>query len=409
MQPSIIKVSQLNRYVKAMLDENKLLTDIMVKGELSSVSFRSQAGHYYFTLEEGGALLSCVMFSRYAEKLRSFPEEGSLVVLRGAVSLYEREGRFQLVAYDVQTIGQGKGAEDLAALRGRLLAEGLFDPERKKSLPPFPRAVAVITSGEGAALWDIVTAMERHNSGIPILIYPATVQGTRAVESLLASLQAVLSEGRADLIIMGRGGGASESLTVFNDERLLRAVAASSIPVISAVGHDVDYTLLDEAADARAATPTAAAAICGRSRAELLSEVELLSRRLYNYTEKRIFETSREFSRLERILELKSPENSLRRNGQRLSYLVKLMQESMEHRLWKENQRCINIEGRLSLLSPEAPLMRGYSISACPKGQPLRSVREISVGETFVTRLADGELLSEVRAIKPKEGNRNGQ
>ncbi len=409
MQPSIIKVSQLNRYVKAMLDENKLLTDIMVKGELSSVSFRSQAGHYYFTLEEGGALLSCVMFARYAEKLRSFPEEGSLVVLRGTVSLYEREGRFQLVAYDVQTIGQGKGSEDLAALRSRLLAEGLFDPERKKPLPPFPRAVAVITSGEGAALWDIVTAMERHNRGVPLIIYPATVQGTGAVESLLASLQAALSEGRADLIIMGRGGGASESLAVFNDERLLRAVAASSVPVISAVGHDVDYTLLDEAADARAATPTAAAALCGRSRAELLSEVELLSRRLYNYTENRIFETSREFSRLERILQLKSPENSLRRNGQRLSYLVKLMQESMEHRLWKETHQCINIEGRLSLLSPEAPLMRGYSISARPEGQPLRSVREISVGEMLVTRLADGELLSEVRVIKPKEGSRNGQ
>ena len=406
--PSILKVSQLNRYVKALMEENKLLRDVMVKGELSSVSYRSGAGHYYFTVEEGGCLLDCVMFSRYAEKLHSFPEEGSAVIVRGAVSLYEKEGRFQLIAYDIKTLGQGRGAEDFALLRSRLQKEGLFDPERKLPLPRFPHAVGVITAGEGAAVQDIVTAMARHNASVPVVLYPATVQGSLAVDSMLEALHSALAEGLCDIIILGRGGGSSEDLSVFNDERLVRAAALSPVPVISAVGHDVDYTLLDEAADARAATPTAAAALCGYSSEELLRRVELSAKRLLLSAEKRLAETSARFRMTERLLAVKSPQNSLNRNRQRLSYLVKLLQEDTEHLLWKKRQQIRSLGDRLELLSPEAPLGRGYSLTTGENRSLIRSVKNIKAGDRLVTRLADGEIVSVVLETRAGEGRCDG-
>lgn len=402
MNPQIIKVSQLNRYVKAMMEENKLLGDLLVKGELTSVSFRSQSGHYYFTVSDEDCLLRCVMFSRYAERLASFPQEGSAVIVRGAVTLYEREGQYQLLAYDVQEIGKGSGGADLAALRSRLMGEGLLAPERKKPLPWLPRAVGVITSGEGAAVWDIITGLERRNNSIPIILYDATVQGKTAVESMLGALDAAIIENRCDVLILGRGGGAAETLAIFNDERLLRAVAASPVPVISAIGHDVDVTLMDEVADARAATPTAACQLCCIAKVEVLDRLNALQQRMDEYTSRRLAADESRLLQLSRLLVAKSPENSYNRNRQRLSYLVKLMQETMDHRLWRKRLACINIEDRLRLLSPEAPLQRGYSITFCKK-QPLYSCHEVKPGDQIETKLHDGTLISVVGQVIKKE------
>ena len=200
MPTQIIKVSQLNRYIKAQLEENPLLGDLLVKGELTSMSRRNGSGHIYFTLSEGDAMLRCIMFARYAERVLSFPAEGDTVIVRGAVTLYERDGLYQLTAYDIQGIGQGTASVDYAALRQKLMTEGLLSPERKRKAPYLPRAIGVITSAEGAAVQDIITGMRRHNDLIPIILYPATVQGTAAVDEILHALRCAVAENRCDVI-----------------------------------------------------------------------------------------------------------------------------------------------------------------------------------------------------------------
>lgn len=406
MPAQIIKVSQLNRYVKAQLEENTLLNDLLVKGELTSVSWRSSTGHFYFTVTEGGSSLRCVMFSRYAQRLWAFPEEGSTVIVRGAVTLYERDGQYQLSAYDIQGLGQGAGSADYGALRQRLLAEGLLSPERKRKAPRFPRAVGIITSAEGAAVQDIITGMQRHNDLIPLVLYPAAVQGAAAVEQLMYALRCAIAENRCEVLIIARGGGAAETLAVFNDERLLRMVAAAPVPVISAVGHDVDITLLDEVADIRAATPTAACQYCCAAKSELMSELHAARFNLQHTMEGLLNNASRQTVSLQRVLRAHSPTVLWSKNRQRLAYLSQLLQGNMQHTLWRLSQRVGHIQGQLELLDPTLPLERGYGITYLRQGTdyvPLRSCSDVKTGDIILTRIKGGEVLSAVTAVNPRK------
>lgn len=406
MPAQIIKVSQLNRYVKAQLEENPLLGDLLVKGELTSMSRRSGSGHFYFTVSEGDATLRCVMFARYAERVPAFPQEGDTVIVRGAITLYERDGQYQLSAYDIQSIGQGTGSVDYTALRHKLLAEGLLSPERKRPAPRFPRAVGVITSAEGAAVQDIITGMGRHNDLIPIVLYPATVQGAAAVEEMLYALRCAVAENRCDVIIIARGGGAAETLAVFNDERLLRAAAASPVPIVSAVGHDVDITLLDEVADLRAATPTAACQYCCVSKAEILTEFSLAKNGLQRAMKYRLYGLLGRTDALQRVLRARSPQVLYSKNRQRLDYLTRLLQGNMQHILWRLTQQAGQLHGQLELLDPALPVERGYSIAyTVRQGEqfPLYSCRDVRPGDMLLTRIKDGEVLSTVTAVNPRK------
>ena len=401
----IIKVSQLNRYVKAQLDENPLLKDIMLKGELTSVSYRSQSGHYYFTVSDEEAALRCVMFSRYAEKIPVFPEEGALVIIRGQVTLYERDGQFQLIAYDIQAIGCGSGSVDYAALRMKLAAEGLFEPSRKKELPRLPRAVGIITAGEGAAVQDIITGMARRNAAIPLVLYPATVQGAYAVESMLSALRTAIAEAHCDVLILGRGGGAAETLAIFNDERLLRAVAECPVPVISAVGHDVDYTLMDEIADARAATPTAACQYCCISAEELKNRFASLGMALQSLMQHRVEQSENRLSADSGLLRALSPRNTIAQYDQRLQYLQKLLNGNIAYYLWRTEEKVSYLQEQLRLLDPLLPVERGYTVTGKAEF-PLSNLtccKDIAVGQNIVTKLRDGEVYSTVTAVIPKE------
>lgn len=406
MPAQIIKVSQLNRYVKAQLEENPLLGDLLVKGELTSMSLRSGSGHFYFTVSEGDATLRCVMFARYAERVPAFPQEGDTVIVRGAITLYERDGQYQLSAYDIQSIGQGTGSVDYTALRQKLLAEGLLSPERKRPAPRFPRAVGVITSAEGAAVQDIITGMGKHNDLIPIVLYPATVQGAAAVEEMLYALRCAVAENRCDVIIIARGGGAAETLAVFNDERLLRAAAASPVPIVSAVGHDVDITLLDEVADLRAATPTAACQYCCVSKAELLTEFSLAKNGLQRAMKYRLYGLLGRTDALQRVLRARSPQVLYSKNRQRLDYLTRLLQGNMQHILWRLTQQAGQLHGQLELLDPALPVERGYSITyTVRQGEqlPLYSCRDVKPGDMLLTRIKDGEVFSTVTAVNPRK------
>lgn len=378
----------------------------MLKGELTSVSYRSQSGHYYFTVSDEEASLRCVMFSRYAEKIPVFPEEGTLVIIRGQVTLYERDGQFQLVAYDIQAIGCGSGSVDYAVLRMKLAAEGLFEPSRKKELPRLPRAVGIITAGEGAAVQDIITGMARHNAAIPLVLYPATVQGAYAVESMLSALRTAIAEARCDVLILGRGGGAAETLAVFNDERLLRAVAECPVPVISAVGHDVDYTLMDEIADSRAATPTAACQYCCISAEELKNRFVSFVIALQSLMQHRVEQMGNRLSADSGLLRALSPRNTLVQYDQRLQYLQKLLHGNMAHYLWRAEEKASYLQEQLRLLDPLLPVERGYTVTGRAESplSNLTSCRDIAVGQNIVTKLRDGEVYSTVTAVIPKEG-----
>ena len=407
MPAQIIKVSQLNRYVKAQLEENPLLGDLLVKGELTSMSRRSGSGHFYFTVSEGDATLRCVMFARYAERVPAFPQEGDTVIVRGAITLYERDGQYQLSAYDIQSIGQGTGSVDYTALRQKLLAEGLLSPERKRPAPRFPRAVGVITSAEGAAVQDIITGMGRHNDLIPIVLYPATVQGAAAVEEMLYALRCAVAENRCDVIIIARGGGAAETLAVFNDERLLRAAAASPVPIVSAVGHDVDITLLDEVADLRAATPTAACQYCCVSKAEILTEFSLAKNGLQRAMKYRLYGLLGRTDALQRVPELKGSYEEC--PPSMIDFATRdrrWCQGNMQHILWRLTQQAGQLHGQLELLDPALPVERGYSITyTVRQGEhlPLYSCRDVKPGEMLLTRIKDGEVLSTVTAVNPRK------
>ena len=254
----VLTVSQLCRYVKSLLEEQRQLEDVMVKGEVSNLSFKQMSGHLYFSIRDEGGLVRCVMFSRYVQNLPEIPENGAFVLVRGAATLYERDGAFQLMVYDIQPLGAGQGKQDMDALKRRLQGEGLFDPARKRPLPPFPDTIGVITSREGAALQDIIRSFRRRGYGGRLILYPCLVQGAGAPASVLRALDAMEQENLCQAAVIARGGGSSEDLSAFNDEELARRVCRCGVPVVSAVGHEVDFTILDLVADARAATPTAA-------------------------------------------------------------------------------------------------------------------------------------------------------
>ena len=241
----VLTVTQLCRYVKSLLEEQRQLGDVLVKGEVTNLAYRQSSGHLYFSIRDEGGLIRCVMFSRYVQSLPELPEEGALVLVRGAATLYERDGAFQLITYDIQPLGQGRGRRDLDALKRRLAEEGLFQGEHKRPLPRFPDAIGVITSPEGAALQDILHTFRRRGYSGRLILYPCAVQGAGAPASILRALEQLEGEGLCQAVIIARGGGSSEDLAAFNDEALAYGAYNCPVPVVSAVGHEIDYTILD--------------------------------------------------------------------------------------------------------------------------------------------------------------------
>lgn len=399
MQPSVLTVSQLNRYVKALLEEQKPLGDIMIKGEVSDVSFRPQSGQLYFTLGDDLASLRCVMFSRGTSLLRALPQDGDAVLVRGQVSLYERAGQFQLIAYDIQALGQGALSAGFEELRRRLAAEGLFSEERKRPFPRLPAAVGVVASGEGAAVQDIIRTMELRNPLVRLILYPALAQGENAPASIVAALHALAEDGRSKCAIIARGGGSSDDLSAYNAESVVRAAAACPVPVVSAVGHESDYTLLDLAADARAATPTAACALVCMSAEELLNAVSGCAQRMDALLDRRLRQAESDALNLTRLLHARSPAARLGMDRQRLAYLTERLSESALQKLRLSAAYTESLAARLRCMDPRAVFTKGYSVTL-REDKPLFSVAEAAVGETLRTRLRDGTLLSTVTKIE---------
>lgn len=369
-------VSEVNQYLKQLLESQSDLHHIPVLGEISNFK-RYQSGHCYFTLKDEKSALKCVMFKSSAAHLSFEPQNGEKVVALGSISVYERDGAYQLYVTAMRRQGVGDLMQAYEALKEKLTKEGLFDDSRKKPLPRLPRAIGIITSPSGAAVHDIITVSRRRNKGVKLILYPASVQGEEAAGEIVHAIDFFQRNHLADLLIVGRGGGSIEDLWAFNEEPVVRAIAASEIPIISAVGHETDFTLSDFAADARAATPSQAAEIAVIDVAAYRNGIAFYWDKAAKLLEKKIHE-----------------------NAQLADSLQQELTQAMAAELDAKKHRLSLMAAKLSALSPLTVLSRGYTITTTAGHRAVQGVSDVSVGDTIRTTVADGTISSVVSGIE---------
>ena len=439
---TIFTVSRLNSAVRILLEQEMGL--VWLVGEISNLVLHS-SGHWYFSLKDPSAQVKAAMFRGNNRRVAFRPQDGQQVLVQARLSLYEPRGEYQLIIESMRPAGDGQLQLQLEQLKQRLQAEGLFAAERKRPLPRQPQQIGLITSPTGAAIHDMLTVLKRRAPGIPVILYPAQVQGAQAADQLIAALQRANQRDECDVLIIGRGGGASEDLWCFNDERLVRAIANSLLPIVSAVGHESDVTLSDFAADLRAATPSAAAELVSPDQNEQLQRLQALSQRLTRATQQaftlgthrlhmlqqrlqhqhperrlqqqqqrldelqgrlrlalrqRLVDAGRQLERVDHRLHQQSPNVRLREARQRLGQQQQLLQRCVQQRLEQLRHRHGLLLTRLDAISPLATLARGYSITQDTQGQVLRSVTQTAPGQLLTTRLGDGELQVEVQQVR---------
>lgn len=395
----VLSVSQLNRYIKMNFDADENLANIFISGEISNFTNHYRTGHLYFTLKDDSAAVRAVMFNSSAKRLKFMPEDGMKVIARGRVSVYEASGQYQLYVDDMQP--DGVGALNLAyeQLKEKLQKEGLFSELHKKPLPPYPEKVGVITSPTGAAVRDIINVLGRRFPYAEIVFCPVLVQGDGAHLQLTDAVNMFNSERAADVIIIGRGGGSIEDLWEFNDEGLARAVYNSEIPVISAVGHETDFTICDFVADMRAPTPSAAAELAVPDANELQYALSALKNRIFLNVSSGIADRR---SRLEYLTSkgvLKSPDEMLSNRSQRLDTAFSKMLSSYENRIGGKKVEFISTATALSKLDPMSVLMRGFAFVSDKNGKNVYSSQALAKGDKINVRFHDGSAVCEVKEI----------
>ncbi len=382
-------VSQVNTYIKNMFTQDFLLRQITIKGEVSNCKYHS-SGHIYFTLKDKGAALSCVMFAGDAARGLSFRlEEGLEVKATGSVSVYERDGKYQLYARKIEKGGAGALYEKFEELKNRLKEQGMFDDVYKQPLPKYIRTLGVVTAPTGAAVRDIINVATRRNPHIQIILYPAIVQGERAAESIVRGIQ-TLSASDADVIIVGRGGGSIEDLWAFNEEIVAQAIFDCPIPIISAVGHETDTTIADFVSDRRAPTPSAAAEMAVFEYERFLQDLRDYSDALAGRMERKTKTLTLECRRYAEILKRLSPAGKIRDRLLRMDQYQDTLNNLMEMKLREKKHRLnVDIE-RLKGLSPLDRLKTGYSYVCADDGKNIRSIDDVSAGDALEVFVSDG-------------------
>lgn len=396
----ILTVVQLNTYIKTLLDTDEHLNNIYVVGEISNFTDHYRTGHYYFTLKDESAIVKCVMFRGANSRLRFKPENGMKVVVRGRVSVYERDGQYQVYADDMQP--DGLGALNLAfeQLKKRLEAEGLFNAEHKQLIPRYPSVIGVITSPTGAAVRDITNVLSRRFPAAVIVFCPVQVQGDSAAGQIVDAICRFNTGPYADVLIVGRGGGSIEELWAFNEERVARAVFESRIPIISAVGHETDFTICDFVSDLRAPTPSAAAELAVPDAFEQKTVLSSLKYRMVKAVSLYIEASRRELDRLKSSQGLSSPVGSIENHRLRLDSQISAMQFAVTDKLTREQNRLSVLAGKLDALSPLKVLGRGYAMAFC-NGQLLKEAQYASIGDSLDVRLYSGSLSCRVESVNP--------
>lgn len=410
----IYSVAEVNRKARMVLESG--VGELWVEGELSRVVVHS-SGHWYFTLKDKDAAVSCAMFRNDNGRVLFAPKDGLKVRMLARASLYEANGRYQLVASKMEEAGKGSLQEQFEKLKAKLAAEGLFDESRKKPLPLLPQRIGVVTSPTGAAIRDIINVLVRRFPNIEILLAPVVVQGPNAAKSIAAAI-AYLNKEPIDLLIVGRGGGSIEDLWAFNEEVVARAIFGSDIPVISAVGHEIDFTIADFVADVRAPTPSAAAELAVREKGALEDVLALCERRLRQSLKTMERDFRLRLNRAAHSYVFREPGNLLLRHRQKIQGLEKqmgsllrfavrqaqqrndelgmVMRLRMELRAKHDRQKLQALESQLRMLNPLAVLGRGYSLTRKMDGTVVRSIDAVEVGETITTQFADGKVVSNV-------------
>lgn len=399
MTDNTFTVSEINNYIKSLLDNEINLRNVQIVGEISNFK-RYPSGHCYFTLKDGGAVLKCVMFRGKAMSMRFEPQNGDTVIAIGRITVYERDGVYQL--YTDMLLPQGVGDLMVAyeKLKAKLEAEGLFATERKQLLPVNPKTVGIITSPVGAAVRDVITVSRRRNKGIKLLLYPVKVQGEGAASEIARAIQFFNKHDLADVLIVGRGGGSIEELWAFNEEQTVRAVAASVIPIISAVGHETDFTLCDFAADKRAATPSQAAELAVADAEGYILQIENLQRRCRHLMQTRLEQEEYRLDRLSNSWALKDPERLFTDRALRTDAAYNKLVNHMEGLLRQCSHKFELQAARLDNLSPLAVLARGYSVTQKEDYRVVTSVEQVRWGEELVTTVADGKIVSVVQSVE---------
>lgn len=393
--PLVLTVGQLNAYVKSVLDGDRNLNHVFVCAEISNFTNHYRTGHFYFSLKDETSVIRAVMFRSNAQRLKFLPQNGMRVIVRGQVSLYERDGQYQLYIDDMQPDGLGAFNLAFEQLKERLSKEGLFAPERKRPLPRYPMRIGIVTSPTGAAVRDIINILSRRFPLAQMILQPVQVQGEDAPGQIIEAIQLFNEKRAADVLIVGRGGGSIEELWAFNDEGVARAVASSEIPVISAVGHETDYTICDFAADLRAPTPSAAAELCVPDWHAELERVETLRRSAGQLVRRRLEAEQQRLDTLILRAKFQEPTRLFESGRQMLTTLEQRLCKAAAERLLRENNRLAPLTGKLDALSPLKVLSRGYAI-AYREDRPIRSISEVSAGDTVQLKWSDGSARCEV-------------
>lgn len=391
MEEKIFSVSDLNKRIKGILDSDPLLQNVCVKGELSNYKVYP-SGHHYFTLKDAESSIRCVMFKGSALKLRFRPESGMGVIVIGRVSVYPRDGAYQFYCSDMRMDGIGDLYVAYEQLKAKLAAEGLFDKSHKKPIPRFPATIAVITSGAGAAVRDIIRVSGKRWPMAKILVMPVRVQGVEAPAEIRGAIAYANKHKVADLIITGRGGGSIEDLWAFNDERVARAIYDSEIPVISAVGHEPDVTISDFVADLRAATPSNGAELAVPDSDEIRQYLDSVEIRLCQSLNKKLELHRRKLRELASRPVMKSPAGYIELRRMETEMLKNRLGSALERRLGATRSAYVAYAARLDALSPLKVLARGYAVPSTLDGQVLKSTDDAQIGDTVNLTLSDGDL-----------------
>ena len=399
MEQRILEVTQVNQFIKAALDAQPALQALSVRGELSNYKVYP-SGHHYFTLKDAESSLRCVMFKGSAMRLRFRPESGMQVIVSGRISVYPRDGAYQMYCEAMMPEGMGDLHVAFEQLKAKLAEEGLFDPRYKKPLPKYPHRIAIITSSAGAAIHDMLRILKARYPLSKVLLLPVRVQGVEAPPEIVGAIRYANRYQIADLIITGRGGGSMEDLWAFNDERVARAIFESEIPVISAVGHEPDVTISDYVADLRAATPSNAAELAVPDQAELRQMIDSMQAAMVGTLERSLKFARQRLEAMASSRVLRRPEQYLIDRRIALEHLTQRLYAAEKTLLLSKRSQLAQKAAALDAMSPLKVLSRGYAVSTLEDGTVLQSVKQTKLGDTIRVRLSDGALDAEVKNLK---------
>ena len=396
---TVLTVSQINAYIKSLIDYDGNLNNIYVSGEISNFTNHYRTGHFYFTLKDDNTAIKAVMFSQNARMIRFEPYNGLKVLIRARVSVFERDGVYQLYVTDMQPDGLGQLNLAYEQLKERLENEGLFSPEHKKPIPEMPKKIAVITSPTGAAIQDIINVISRRYSCCEVIVVPVQVQGENSAPQIVNALKKVNALNAADVIILGRGGGSIEDLWSFNEESVARAIFESKIPVISAVGHETDFTISDFVADMRAPTPSAAAELATPDIRAVSDSVNRYAEILEDIINDKIMFYRSELDSFSYTLKRFSPSGSLKAKSEKLSMLDETLHMIMNHKYELYRNRLLGSAEKLDALNPLKTLTRGFALAFDENGKHIDSVSRVDEKQNIRIKFKDGDIKCHVNEV----------